>query len=197
MEALQLPADHARPAIQSFRGAVEESVIGAEVLEGLRDLARREGVTLYMVLLAGFVALLQRYSDQNDIALGTPIANRNRSEIEGLIGFFVNTLVLRVKVREQMTFRDLIREVREVCLGAYAHQDLPFEKLVDEIQPQRDLSRNPLFQAMFVMMNTPAHQLHLGSAQVRSLLLTNDTAKFDLQLFLVEVQDELVAHLEY
>src|SRR5262249_17338436 len=121
----------------------------------INELSRREGVTLFMTLLAAFQVLLYRYSRQEDVAIGSPIANRNRAELEPMIGFFVNTLVLRTNLMGSPTFRELLLSVREVCLGAYAHQDLPFEQLVLQLQPERDLSRSPLFQAMFVLQNTP------------------------------------------
>src|SRR5262249_16779744 len=146
IENLEMPADHPRPAVQSHRGAVRNFIFDPELTRKLRALSQREGATLFMTMLAGFDVLMSRYSGQQDVAIGTDIANRNRAEIEGLIGFFVNQLVLRVKVRARESFRELLKQVREVCLGAYAHQDLPFEKLVDELQPERDLSRSPLYQ---------------------------------------------------
>ncbi|MGB7921863.1 MAG: condensation domain-containing protein, partial [Pyrinomonadaceae bacterium] len=141
---IELPTDHPRPAVQTFRGARHRFLIDERVSTELRQLSQREGVTLFMTLLAAFQTLLARYSGQDDIVIGTPIAGRTRAEVEPLIGFFVNTLVLRSDLTGDPTFRDALRHVREVCLGAYAHQDLPFEKLVEELQPQRDLSRSPL-----------------------------------------------------
>ena len=152
---LELPTDHPRPAIQTFHGAHQSILLAPIVGDRLKALSRQEGVTLFMTMLAAFQVLLQGYTNQDDLVIGTPIANRNRLETEGLIGFFVNTLVLRTGLSGNPTFRDLLRRVREVCLGAYAHQDLPFEKLVEELHLARDLSRNPLFQVMFVLQNTP------------------------------------------
>src|SRR6185312_2977781 len=155
-------ADRPRPEILSGRRGGRRFEIGAELSEGLRHLAQREGVSQFMVLLAAWQLLLWRYSGQGDVVVGTPIANRNRREIEGLIGFFVNTLVLRTAVAGGDSFRDLLARVREVTLGAYAHQDLPFEKLVEELEPERSLSRTPLFQVMMELQNTPAPQLELS-----------------------------------
>ena len=152
---LNLPTDHPRPAKQSFRGARQPISLPQSLTAAVNELSRREGVTQFMTLLAAFQVLLYRYSGQEDIVVGSPIANRNRTETEGLIGFFVNTLVLRADLSGKPTFKELLQRVRNVCLQAYAHQDLPFEKLVEELRPERDLSRNPLFQVMFVLQNTP------------------------------------------
>ena len=152
---LNLPTDHPRPVKQSFRGARQPLSLPESLTTAVNELSRREGVTQFMTLLAAFQVLLYRYSGQEDVVVGSPIANRNRTEIEGLIGFFVNTLVLRADLSEKPTFKELLQRVRDVCLEAYAHQDLPFEKLVEELRPERDLSRNPLFQVMFVLQNTP------------------------------------------
>ena len=146
---LQLPTDRPRPAVQSYRGAVQSIELSQELTQGLQALSARQGVTLFMTLLAVFQTLLYRYTGQNDIVVGSPIANRNRAEIEGLIGFFVNTLVLRTDLSGNPTFKELLTRVRETALGAYTHQDLPFEKLVEELHPQRSLSRSPLVQVLF------------------------------------------------
>src|SRR5436190_4114463 len=140
---LDLPTDRPRPAIQSFEGAVQSLNLGAELSEQLKRLGRGEGATLFMTLLAAFATLLRRYSGQEDIVVGTPIAGRNRIEIENLIGVFINTQVLRTDLSGDPTFRELLHRVREVALGAYEHQDLSFEKLVDELQPERSRSRSP------------------------------------------------------
>ena len=141
--------------MQSFRGAAQSLALSTELSEALTALSQQEKVTLFMTLLAAFETLLHRYTGQEDILVGTPIANRNRNELEGLIGFFVNTLVLRTDLSGNPSFRELLRRVREVTLGACAHQDVPFEMLVEELQPERDLSRTPLFQVMFVLQNAP------------------------------------------
>ena len=151
---LELPTDRPRPAVQTFRGSSLPVYLSKQVTDSLKALSRSEAATLFMVMLAAFKALLYRYSRQTDICVGTPIANRSRAEVEPLIGFFVNTLVLRSQLAPGLTFRQLLKRVREVALAAYAHQDIPFEQLVEQLQPQRDLSHNPLFQ---VMLDTAQH----------------------------------------
>jgi non-ribosomal peptide synthetase component F len=146
---LDLPTDHARPARQSYRGGAENIEIDADVSQRLKQIGKERGATLFMTLLSAFNVLLWRYSGQEDLLVGTPIANRNRTETEGLIGFFVNTLVLRTKVNGANRFRDLLEQVRETTLRAYEHQDVPFEKLVEELHPERSLSHHPLFQVLF------------------------------------------------
>ena len=153
VEVLELPTDRVRPEVMSERGARMGVGVRREVVEGLKELSRREGVTLFMTLLGGFQAMLWRYSGQGEVAVGTPIAGRNRTETNGLIGCFVNTLVVRTKLRRGMRFQELLGEVRERTLGAYENQDVPFEKLVEELQPERDLSRQPIFQVMFGLQN--------------------------------------------
>jgi amino acid adenylation domain-containing protein len=155
-EPLELPADRPRPAVRSHRGAGLALTLDAGLTRRLRELSRREGVTLFMTMLAALDVLLSRYSGQTDISVGTPIANRNLAETEGLIGFFVNTLVMRAEVSPDLTFSGLLGRVRETALGAYANQDVPFERLVEELQPRRDLSQSPLFQVLFVMQNAPS-----------------------------------------
>src|SRR5262249_6534633 len=145
--------DRPRPHVQTFRGAALPFKLSNELTRELRALSRREGVTLYMTLLAILQTLLWRYSGQEDIAVRTPIANRRRGELESLIGFFVNTLVLRTDVSGNPTFRELVQQVRETALGAYAHQDVPFEMLVEVLQPERSMSYTPLFQVLFVLQN--------------------------------------------
>jgi aspartate racemase len=197
LPVLQLPTDHPRPATQTFRGARQSLMLPQHVSEGLEALSRQEGVTLFMALLAAFKTLLYRYTGQEDIAVGSPLASRNRSEIEGLIGFFVNTLVLRSDLSGTPTFRELLERTRKVALDAYAHQDMPFEKLVEEIQPERDLSHNPLFQVMFILQNTPGRTLELPGLAVSDLEVDNGTAKFDLTLSIVEGVEGLKATFEY
>src|SRR6185295_11355744 len=158
---LEMSTARVRPAVQSYAGAYERFELSQEVSEAIRGQSRRAGATTYMVLLAGFEVLLNRYSGQRDLSVGTAIANRNRAEIEKLIGFFVNTLVMRVEVEGKERFTELVRRVKEVALGAYAHQDLPFEKLVEELQPERSMSHSPLFQVMFALQNTERRKLEL------------------------------------
>jgi non-ribosomal peptide synthetase component F len=152
--------------------------------ESLEQLSRSEGVTLYMLMLAAFKVLLARYSGQDDIVAGTDIANRNRSEIEPLIGFFANQLVLRTDLSGNPSFRELLSRVREVTLGAYAHQDMPFQKLVEELQTKRDLSRNPLFQVMFIFQNNPMPSLEIGKITIDPIELSETTTAFDITLAL-------------
>ncbi|MEO8443557.1 MAG: amino acid adenylation domain-containing protein [Gammaproteobacteria bacterium] len=194
---LNLPTDRPRPAVQSDRGARLELPLGPGTGRDLRALASQESTTLFMAGLAAFQALLYRYTDSTDIAIGTPIAGRERGELEGLIGFFANTLVLRTDLSCGPSFRQLLRRVRETALGAYTHQFLPFEKLVEELAPVRDLSRNPLFQVCFAVPNTRGPDLALEGLGTESVTLTSEHAKFDLSLDLLERDGELVASFEY
>jgi hypothetical protein len=150
---LELPTDRPRPAIQRFHGAKQVRHLPRSLTEKLKQLSLEERATLFMTLLAAFKVLLWRYTNQDDIVVGSPIANRTRAETEDLIGFFVNTLVLRTSLAGNPTFRDLLKRVKEVALGAYDHQDVPFERLVEDLKPDRDPGRNPLFQVSFVLQN--------------------------------------------
>src|ERR1043165_8703695 len=194
---LELPTDYARPAAQSYRGATRTIKFGEKLTRNLRELSQREGVTLFMTLLSGWQTLLARYSGQWDLNIGTPIANRTLGEVEDLIGFFVNTLVLRMKLRPQTSFREQLQHVREVCLGAYAHQDVPFEMLVEALQPERDMSRSPLFQVMFVLQNAPLGELQLRGLTLEQLGVELDTTKFDLMLVMMETETGLVGWCDY
>ena len=194
---LELPTDHPRPAIQTFHGAHQSILLTPIVGDRLKALSRQEGVTLFMTMLAAFQVLLQGYSNQDDLVIGTPIANRNRLETEGLIGFFVNTLVLRTGLSGNPTFRDLLRRVREVCLGAYAHQDLPFEKLVEELHLARDLSRNPLFQVMFVLQNTPLQAVDLPGLSLIPVEVDTATTHFDLTMHFADTAQGFLGTLTY
>ncbi|HYN85680.1 MAG TPA: amino acid adenylation domain-containing protein [Pyrinomonadaceae bacterium] len=195
--ALELPTDWVRPPVNTYRGANHSLVLGAELTERLKRLSNAEGATLFMTLLSAYVALLYRHTGQADIAVGTPIAARNRAEVEDLIGFFANTLVMRARLGRGMTFRELLAHVREVTLGAYTHQELPFEMLVDELQPERDLSRNLLFQVWFVLQNTPAEGMKLSGLSLSEMPFESGTAKFDLALTMLETRDGLVAEFNY
>jgi len=195
--ALELPTDRPRPPLQSYHGACQYFVFPRSLTEELKVLSQREGGTLFMTLLAAFKTLLYRYTGQEDILVGSPIANRNRAEIEELIGFFVNTLVLRTDLGGNPSFRELSGQVREVTLGAYAHQDLPFEMVVDELQPERNLSHSPLFQVMFVLQNMPMQPLTLPGLTLTPLDTDSGTAKFDLTLFMVETDQGLRGTVEY
>ncbi|MCF4968124.1 non-ribosomal peptide synthetase [Nostoc sp. CMAA1605] len=194
---LELPTDYTRPAVQTFRGAYCNFEISAEQTAALKSFSQEQGCTLFMTLLAGFKTLLYRYTGNEDIVVGSPIANRNRAEIEGLIGFFVNTLVLRTKLAGNFTFEELLARVREVALGAYSHQDLPFDVLVEELQPQRSLSYTPLFQVMFVLQNAPMSEIELSGLNLSLLENDNGTAKFDLTLFMEETAAGIVGTFEY
>ncbi len=197
MPVLELPTDRPRPATQTFLGTIRSFVIDQALVESLQALSRREGTTLFVTLLAAFKVLLYRYTGQTDISIGTPVANRSRTETEDLIGLFVNTLVLRTRFSAQFTFLELLRRVREVTLGALAHQDLPFEKLVNVLHPERDLSWNPLFQAMFVLQNTPAVSLALPGLVVLSHELDSKTSQFDLTFSLELTEQGATGLVEY
>ena len=194
---LDLPTDRPRPPVPSHRGERRFFTLAPSLGEGLNALARREGVTLFMLLLAAFDVLLHRYTGQDDLVVGTPIANRTRAETESLIGFFVNTLVLRVELNGDLSFSDLLRKVRAVCLGAYAHQDMPFERLVTELAPERDLARTPLFQVVFALQNAPSEALALAGLQISGVMAESATSKFDLTLVMSESAGGLVCSFEY
>jgi aspartate racemase len=195
---LEVPVDHPRPAVQTYRGARQSAVIPKRVSEAIKSLSRQEGVTLFMTLLSAFQALLHRYTGQDDIVVGSPIVNRSRVEVEGVIGFFANTLVLRADMSGDPTFLELLGRVRQVTLGAYAHQDLPFEKLVEELNPQRDLSHTPLFQVMFALQNAaPTHVLPFSGLTLTPMEVDIGTAKFDLTLTMLGTRGGLKALLEY
>jgi len=198
LPVLDLPTDRIRPAWPSYRGARVAFALGRELTRSLRELGRREGTTLFMTLLAAFQVLLYRYSGQEDLAVGVPIAGRNRPELESLIGFFVNTLVLRGRLTGHLSFKQHLAAVREQALAAYTHQDLPFDKLVQELAPKRDLSRNPLFQVSLVLQNTPPEQCRLQGLRVERVSgLGNASAKFDLALVLTESTGRLFGRFEY
>ncbi|HEX6913487.1 MAG TPA: amino acid adenylation domain-containing protein, partial [Longimicrobium sp.] len=181
---LEVPTDRPRSSSVTDRGGSVPLALPAETAEGLRALSRREGATLFMTLMAAWQLLLSRYSRQEDVCVGTPIAGRTRLETEGLIGFFVNTLVLRTDLSGDPSFRGLLARVREATLGAYQHQDVPFEKLVEELAPERSMSHTPFFQAMFVLQNNERQALHLGSLQAEALAPAELPARFDLTLLM-------------
>ncbi|MFL6209204.1 MAG: amino acid adenylation domain-containing protein, partial [Pyrinomonadaceae bacterium] len=194
---LELPTDKRRPLVQSFAGAMHKTQISATLHEALKTVSQREGVTMFMTLLAAFKVLLWRYSGQTDLIVGSPIAGRTRVETEPLIGLFINTLALRTDLSGDPTFRDLLGRVREVTLGAYAHQDVPFERLVEELQPERSLSHAPLFQVMIMLKNTPSPDLAMAGLQLSLVDITSGTAKFDLTLLLEERDGGITIHWEY
>lgn len=196
-EVLDLPADRPRPPVQSFNGSHESMSLPKELGEKLRAISQREGVTLFMTLLAAFQILLARYTNQEDIVVGSPIASRTRAELENLIGFFVNNLVLRTDLSGGPSFREVLRRVKDVTLGAYANQDLPFEKIVEELRPERSLSYTPLFQVMFALQNALTEDPHLPGLKLGQLQVNHRTSKFDLTLYMVEEADGLRGRWEY
>ncbi|HEX5601787.1 MAG TPA: condensation domain-containing protein, partial [Pyrinomonadaceae bacterium] len=194
---LELPTDRARPAFQSSRGAAHTIVLPMQLSESLKNLSQGQGTTLFMTLLSAFYVLLYRYSGQQDICVGSPVANRNRAELEGVIGFFVNTLVLRTQVRSEDSFLGLLYHVREATLSAHAHQDVPFEQIVEELQPERTLGRSSLFQVMFNLQNSSAQTLRLGNLRLGPVGAEVKTTKCELVLTLTESEQGLLATMEY
>ena len=194
---LSLPTDHPRPPVQTFNGSSDRFWIDAELTQKLQSLAQQTKVTLFMLLLAVFQVLLRGYTGEDDIVVGAPVANRNRAETAGLIGYFVNVLVLRTDLSGNPTFREVLQRVYEVAMDAYTYQDLPFEKLVEALQPERSLSHTPLFQVMFVLQNTPTPELQLPDLTIEGLELDVITSKFDLTLALQERGDRLEGFVEY
>ena len=180
LSTLDLPTDKARPPVQTFRGATRWTRLPRSLAESLEAMGQQRGATLFMVLLAAFDTLLERHTGQRDLLVGSPIAGRNRQEVEGLIGFFVNTLVLRADLAGDPPFTELLARVRRTALGAYDHQDLPFEKLVEALDPARDRSRSPLFQVMLIFQEAPLTATALPGLTLRSLELDTGTAKLDL-----------------
>ncbi|HYG62862.1 MAG TPA: amino acid adenylation domain-containing protein, partial [Thermoanaerobaculia bacterium] len=196
---LTLPTDRPRPAVETHRGASLPVTLPPELSQSLTALARREGATPFMILMAGFAVLLGRYSGQGDVVVGAPIAGRNRREIEGLIGFFVNTLALRVELADEQGFLDLVRQVRRTALDAYAHQDIPFERLVEELVTERDLSHSPLFQVVLTLQSASVSSEGGGvtGLELRPVEVESGTAKFELSLGFAQREEELAGSLEY
>ena len=204
ISVLELPTDHPRPPVQTYRGALVSADLPFTLYEKLVAFSQHEGVTIFMTLLAAFQVTLARYSGQTDISVGTPIANRTQPELENMIGFFVNTLILRCDLSGQPSFRTFLQQVRETALGAYAHQDMPFEQLVDALQPERDLSRSPLFQVMFNLQQIPPEQENSsidtsseGQPRFGTLNVTHTIAKFDLTLSATVSEAGLSCSMEY
>lgn len=194
---LKLPTDRPRPAVQTFNGAEHHLMLPEALITNLIQFSRGEGVTLFMTLLAAFQTLLYRYSGQDDIIVGTPVSNRLRSEVEPLIGCFVNTLALRTDMSGDPTVVELLARVREGCLGAYAHQDLPFEKIVEELQPERSLRHTPLFQVMFLLEYGPTEALELAGLSITPIRMIGNGAKFDLTLIIGETAHGFRCVFEY
>ncbi|HXA51330.1 MAG TPA: amino acid adenylation domain-containing protein, partial [Candidatus Acidoferrum sp.] len=196
-DTLELPTDKPRPAVLSYRGSVEKMAFPKSLADRLKALGRSEDATLYMTLLSAFQTMLFRYTGQEDIVVGSPIANRTRTDIEELIGFFVNTIVMRTDLSGNPTFRELLRRVRDFSLGAYSNQDVPFEKLVEMLRPDRYLGRVPLFQVWFALQNLPRTVFHLPGLELTSMDLHNSTSKFDLGLFVADKPDGMICSIEY
>ncbi|MFN6470894.1 MAG: amino acid adenylation domain-containing protein [Nostoc sp. SerVER01] len=197
IETLELPTDFPRPAIAGYQGATVSFTINREVSDRLQKLCESQGATLFMGLLGVFSTLLMRYSGQQDLLIGTPIANRNHKQIEELIGFFVNTLVIRTDLTGNPDFNTLLLRIKEETLQAYAHQDVPLEKIVEELHPERNLSHHPLFQVMFVLQNAPMGNLELPNLSLIPLELEQVTAKFDLTLLMIETEAGIQGTWEY
>src|SRR5439155_1102852 len=195
--ALDLPTDHPRPAVQTTNGGSCPFELSGPVTSDLRALSQREGTTPFMTLLAAFQVLLHRYSRQDALVVGVPVANRRRPEIERLIGFFVNTLPLRTDLSGRPTFRELLGRVRQVCLGAFAHQELPFERLVEELQPPRDLSRSPVFQVSFIFQNIALPEFDVAGLKLEALDVPGSTARFDLELEVFDRPETIAGGFAY
>ncbi|WP_422646038.1 condensation domain-containing protein, partial [Xenorhabdus miraniensis] len=194
---LELPTDRPRPSVQSYAGSQVPIHLNAEVLTSLKALNQRQDTTLFMTLLAAWSVVLARLSGQDDIVIGTPVANRTRSELEGLVGFFANTLALRVQPSHYSTISELLTQVRERTIAAYSHQDLPFEQVVEALQPARSLSYNPIFQVMLALNNTPTQEIKLPDLEVSFIEQPHRSTQFDLTLSLTETPSGLVGKLEY
>ncbi|MCT7951959.1 amino acid adenylation domain-containing protein [Ancylothrix sp. C2] len=194
---LNLPTDRPRPPLPTYKGAKQHLTLSPPLTQALKTLSRQQNVTLFVTLLAAFKTLLYRYTQQEDITIGSPIANRNQSEIEPLIGFFVNSLVLRTNLTGNPTFQELLNRVKQTTIEAYTHQDLPFEKLVEKLQPERDPSRNPLFQISFSLQNTPIQTLQLPELTLQPLEIETGTAKLDLEFHIWEELEIIKCQIIY
>ncbi len=195
--SIDLPTDRPRPPVQTHRGAAELFLLPPDLLRDLLELSRNEGSTLFMTLMAAFQTLLHRYSRQDDISVGVPVAGRTRVETEPMIGLFINTLVLRSRFDDDSTFRDLLARVRDAAVGAFTHQDIPFDKLVEALRPERDLSRHPLFQVMFVLQNEPMTVVDPKTLSMKPLYIDVGLAKFDITLQMTEAAEGLDGLVEY
>src|SRR5581483_3806507 len=195
--ALQLPTDRARPAVQSYNGALYTFYLPLSLTRRLHTLSREEGVTLFMTLLAAFQTLLFRYSNQTDIVVGTPTSGRVHAATENVVGLFLNMLALRTRLSTDLTFRDLLARVRDITLGAYTHQDVPFEKVVEELRPERSLSYAPFFQVMLVLQNIPITTIAFPGLSLEIFSQESGTSKFDLTLGVRETSQGLHCVAEY
>ncbi|MCP4153968.1 MAG: non-ribosomal peptide synthetase, partial [bacterium] len=194
---LELPTDHPRPPEQTFNGSYIRFSLDKNLTDKLNAFSRENDVTLFMTLLSAFNILLHKYTGQDDICVGSPIANRTRSEIEPLIGFFVNTLALRSAVKDEFTFLELLDQIRKTTLSAYENQDIPFEKVVDITQPERNIAFSPLFQVMIILQNNPENALSLGELTLESIDFKHTVSKFDITFDFMETETGLVCGIEY
>ncbi|MFN6487000.1 MULTISPECIES: amino acid adenylation domain-containing protein [unclassified Nostoc] len=194
---LELPTDYPRPALQSYRGDRDRYSLSPDLTLAIKTFSQQQGASLFMTLLAAFSILLSRYSRQEDLCIGSPIANRTHRQTEGLIGFFVNTLILRNQIKPEQSFIDFLQQTRQTCLDAYSHQDIPFEYLVEQLQPERSMSHNPLFQVMLALENNESPDLSLPGLDIEWLPLTYPFAKFDLALLVIESDNQLNLNWEY
>ncbi|MCP4419681.1 MAG: amino acid adenylation domain-containing protein, partial [Chloroflexi bacterium] len=194
---LQLPSDNVRPTVKTHHGALETAVLSTEIMPKIETLSQQTGITSFMLLLATFKVLLFRYTSQKDILVGTPIANRQQTELEGLVGFFVNTLVMRSQLDGQQTFRQLLSQIRETATSAYDHQDIPFEKLVELLQPKRNLSFDPLFQVMFAYQDEDLEERSFDDLSMTHIDIGNGIAQFDMTLFVSNTKEQFSAAINY
>jgi len=194
---LELPTDHVRPPMQAYQGGIEQFCIPTEIVSQIKAIGQQAGVTLFMTLLAAFATLLSRYSRQDDIVIGTVIATRRQTELEALIGFFLNNLVFRVLLEGNPTFQELLAQVKQVALDAYAHQDIPFEYVVNALQPKRTLNHHPIVQVMFILENVPIESLHLSGLTLTPVGLESMTADYDLALSMAETPEGLRGKFVY
>ncbi|WP_045770807.1 condensation domain-containing protein, partial [Xanthomonas albilineans] len=194
---LELPTDHPRPALQDYRGDHVDIALDTELTDALNHLSQRHGTTVFMTVLAGWAVLLSRLSGQDQVVIGAPVANRTRSELEALIGFFVNAQALRIDLRGAPTVTDLLAQVRSTALAAQDHQDVPFEQVIEALNPERSLSAHPVFQVMLTWQNTPTATPTLPGLELRSIVYPDTSAKFDLQLTLEAHDGRIVGTLGY
>jgi surfactin family lipopeptide synthetase A len=194
---LELPTDRSRPPMQTFQGSKVTFQLSLSLTQQLKRLGQQNGSTLFMTLLTAFAVLLSRYCGQPDIVIGSPIANRDRAEVENLLGFFVNNLVLRIQIQQNPSFQDLLAQVKKIALDAYDHQNLPFEKLVEALQPERNLSYHPLFQVMFILQNSPSGQLQMQNLKLSSFEIESSTTQLDLTLEIFDSINGLAGRFEY
>jgi non-ribosomal peptide synthetase component F len=197
LQVVDLACDHPRPPVPTYRGAAKSILLPDELCKSLRSLSKREEVTLFMVLLAAFKTLLYKYTAQEDIIVGTAVLNRDRAELEPLIGFFVNMLPIRTYLGGNPRFSELLKRVKEVALGAYAHQEMPFEKLVEEVQPERELSQMPLFNIAFGVQNAPQDKVRLSKLKISPVAGGHESARVDLSLWIIEGAEALWARWTY